>query len=43
MMDTIAPFWDGNETWLVVTGAGLFEAFPMSMRCSSARSTSRSC
>jgi cytochrome bd ubiquinol oxidase subunit II len=28
MMDTIAPFWDGNETWLVVTGAGLFAAFP---------------
>jgi cytochrome bd ubiquinol oxidase subunit II len=22
MMDTIAPFWDGNETWLVVIGAG---------------------
>ena len=28
MMDTIAPFWDGNETWLVVVGAGLFAAFP---------------
>jgi cytochrome d ubiquinol oxidase subunit II len=28
MLDTIAPFWDGNETWLVVTGAGLFAAFP---------------
>jgi cytochrome d ubiquinol oxidase subunit II len=28
MMDTIAPFWDGNETWLVMTGAGLFAAFP---------------
>src|SRR5215831_9379116 len=28
MMDTIAPFWDGNETWLVVTAAGLFGAFP---------------
>ena len=23
MMGTIAPFWDGNETWLVVIGAGL--------------------
>ena len=21
MMNTIAPFWDGNETWLVVIGA----------------------
>jgi cytochrome bd ubiquinol oxidase subunit II len=29
IMDTIAPFWDGNETWLVVVGAGLFAAFPM--------------
>jgi cytochrome bd ubiquinol oxidase subunit II len=28
MMHTIAPFWDGNETWLVVIGAGLFAAFP---------------
>src|SRR5262249_18161146 len=28
MMDTIARFWDGNETWLVVIGAGLFAAFP---------------
>src|SRR6516164_7042741 len=28
MMDTIAPFWDGNETWLVMIGAGLFAAFP---------------
>jgi cytochrome d ubiquinol oxidase subunit II len=29
MMDAIAPFWDGNETWLVLVGAGLFAAFPM--------------
>jgi len=28
MLNTIAPFWDGNETWLVVTGAGLFATFP---------------
>jgi len=28
MMNTIAPFWDGNETWLVLVGAGLFAAFP---------------
>jgi len=27
-MASIAPFWDGNETWLVVIGAGLFAAFP---------------
>ena len=28
MMASIAPFWDGNETWLVVIGASLFAAFP---------------
>ncbi len=28
MMNSIAPFWDGNETWLVVVGAGLFATFP---------------
>jgi cytochrome bd ubiquinol oxidase subunit II len=29
MMEAIAPFWDGNETWLVVIGASLFAAFPV--------------
>jgi cytochrome d ubiquinol oxidase subunit II len=28
MMRTVAPFWDGNETWLVLGGGGLFVAFP---------------
>ncbi|AZL15033.1 cytochrome d ubiquinol oxidase subunit II [Rickettsiales endosymbiont of Stachyamoeba lipophora] len=28
MMNSIAPFWDGNETWLVLGGVGLFVAFP---------------
>jgi cytochrome d ubiquinol oxidase subunit II len=28
MMDTVAPIWDGNETWLVLGGGGLFAAFP---------------
>jgi cytochrome d ubiquinol oxidase subunit II len=28
MMDTVAPVWDGNETWLVLGGAGLLAAFP---------------
>jgi len=28
MMNSIAPFWDGNETWLVLGGAGMFVAFP---------------
>ena len=29
MMNTVAPVWDGNETWLILGGAGLFGAFPM--------------
>jgi cytochrome bd ubiquinol oxidase subunit II len=29
MMNSIAPFWDGNETWLVIIGASLFAAFPV--------------
>lgn len=29
MMNSIAPFWDGNETWLVMGGGGLFAAFPL--------------
>ena len=29
MMNSIAPFWDGNETWLVLSGGGLFAAFPV--------------
>jgi cytochrome d ubiquinol oxidase subunit II len=29
MLNTIAPFWDGNQTWLVIIGASLFAAFPM--------------
>jgi cytochrome bd ubiquinol oxidase subunit II len=29
MLNTIAPFWDGNETWLVIIGASLFAAFPV--------------
>jgi cytochrome d ubiquinol oxidase subunit II len=28
MMGAIAPYWDGNETWLVLGGGGLFAAFP---------------
>ncbi len=27
-LNTIGPFWDGNEVWLVVAGAGTFAAFP---------------
>lgn len=29
MMNTVAPVWDGNETWLVLGGAGLMAAFPL--------------
>lgn len=28
MMNSVAPFWDGNETWLVLGGGGLLAAFP---------------
>jgi len=29
MMNSVAPVWDGNETWLILGGAGLLAAFPM--------------
>lgn len=29
MMNSVAPVWDGNETWLVLGGGGLFAAFPV--------------
>ena len=29
MMSSVAPFWDGNETWLVLGGGGLLAAFPL--------------
>ena len=29
MMNTVAPVWDGNGTWLVLGGAALFGAFPL--------------
>lgn len=29
MVNTVAPVWDGNETWLVLGGAGLYAAFPL--------------
>lgn len=29
MMNSISPFWDGNETWIVMGGGGLFAAFPL--------------
>ncbi|MGX5668936.1 cytochrome d ubiquinol oxidase subunit II [Rhizobium daejeonense] len=29
MVNTVAPVWDGNETWLVLGGAAMFAAFPL--------------
>lgn len=29
MMNSVAPVWDGNETWLVLGGAALLGAFPL--------------
>jgi cytochrome d ubiquinol oxidase subunit II len=29
VMNSIAPIWDGNETWLVLGGLGLLAAFPL--------------
>src|ERR1019366_6376483 len=29
VMNSIAPIWDGNETWLVLGGIGLLAAFPL--------------
>jgi len=29
MLSTVAPLWDGNETWLIVAGVVLWGAFPM--------------
>lgn len=29
MVNSIAPVWDGNETWLVMGGGGLFAVFPL--------------
>ena len=29
MLNTIAPVWDGNETWLIVSGVILWGAFPL--------------
>ena len=32
VMNSIAPIWDGNETWLVLGGIGLLAAFPAGLR-----------
>ena len=43
MMNAVAPIWDGNQTWLVVTAVVLWGAFPASMRFCSPRSTCPFC
>lgn len=29
LMNSVAPIWDGNETWLILGGGGLMAAFPL--------------
>src|ERR1700710_1919144 len=29
MLSSVAPLWDGNETWLIVAGVVLWGAFPL--------------
>jgi cytochrome d ubiquinol oxidase subunit II len=29
MMNSVAPIWGGNQTWLVLGGGGLFAVFPL--------------
>src|SRR5262245_63242034 len=29
IMNSIAPIWDGNETWLILGSVGLYAAFPL--------------
>src|SRR5262245_14937647 len=29
MVNTVAPVWDGNETWLILGGGGLMAVFPL--------------
>jgi cytochrome d ubiquinol oxidase subunit II len=41
-MNSIAPFWDGNETWLVLGGTLLIAAFPVAYATLLPRSTLRS-
>ena len=42
MMNSVAPVWDGNETWLVLGGGGLFAAFPLAYSVLLPPSTRRS-
>jgi len=33
IMNSVAPVWDGNETWLVLGGGGMMAAFPLAYAC----------
>lgn len=41
-MNSVAPVWDGNETWLVMGGGGSLPRSPSPMRSYCPRSTRRS-
>src|SRR3954463_362557 len=40
-MNSVAPVWDGNETWLMLGGGGLMAAFPLAYFFSSRRRHTR--
>ena len=40
MVNTVAPVWDGNETWLVLGGAALMGAFPLAYSVAAERALS---
>ena len=49
-MNSVAPVWDGNETWLVLGGGGLLAVFPLAYAvimagplCADNRHAARSC
>ena len=42
-MNSIAPVWDGNETWLVLGGGGLMAAFPLAYAIILPATLSRRC
>ena len=43
LINAIGPFWDGNEVWLIVGGAGIFAAFRAGTPPGSRPATSRCC
>ena len=43
LMSSVAPVWDGNETWMVLGGASLYAVFPMVYSVVFPRFISRCC